>query len=315
MPSDTHRTRCRRRRRRARDGGAARDGPLRRPPARRSCSTRGPSHAGAPRTWTRASTRCRARRSSCSSTSACGSASRRRAPRRIGACASGKAPTPTRRARSTSTAPTSASPISATSSRTRCCAPCSPTRSPRRRRRSSSSAPRSSRSKREPREVVVALEGRRQRARHACCSRPTAATPPCGACSTCPSRAIATSRRAVVTHVTSAGDAPGHGVAAVPAGRPARVAAARRRPQLDRLVAADRRSRATARRERRRVPRRARRGERRRHRRAHGVLEARRLPAASVARAAVHGAARRVARRRRAYGAPARGSGHELRTS
>ena len=56
-------------------------------------------------------------------------------------------------------------------------------------------------------------------------------------------------------------------------------------------------------------------GKRGRHRRAHGVLEARRLPAAGVACAALHGAARCVARRRCAYGAPARGSRHELGTS
>ena len=46
-----------------------------------------------------------------------------------------------------------------------------------------------------------------------------------------------------------------------------------------------------------------------------GVLEARRLPAAGVACGALHGAPRRVARRRCAYGAPARRSRHELRTS
>ena len=51
------------------------------------------------------------------------------------------------------------------------------------------------------------------------------------------------------------------------------------------------------------------------HRRAHGLLEARRLSAAGFARAALHGAARRAARRRCAHGAPARGSRHELGTS
>ncbi len=216
-----------------------------------------------------------------------------RAPRRTGACAFGKGPTRSRRARSTSTAPTSASPISATSSRTRCCARRSPKRSrPRRRRSSGRRGDRVGR-RLASREVVVEL-------RNGGSVRGTVLLAADGSDSAVrrlldlPVTGHRYEQTAIVTHVASSAVAPRHGVAAVPARRAARVAAARGRAQLDRLVAADGRGRALARRERRGVSRRAQRGERGRHRRAHGVLEARRLPAASTARAALHRAAGRA---------------------
>ena len=240
--------------------------------------------------------------------------SRRRAPRRIGACASGKGPTPTRRARSISTAPTSASPTSAISSRTRCCAPFLPMRSPPRRKRSSSSARRSSPSKREAGEVVVALgEGGSMRA-----AALLAADGSDSAVRRLLGLPVAGHRyeqTAVVTHVTSRGEhqetawqrfLPGGPLALLPlADGRSSIVWSLPTAEAERLLAASDSG----------VSRRARGGERRRHRRAHGVLEARRLSAAGVARAALHGAARRAARRRCAYGAPARRSRHELGTS
>ena len=148
-----------------------------------------------------------------------------------------------------------------------------------------------------------------------CCSRPTAATLPCGACSACRRAGHPYEQNAVVTHVTSAGEhqdtawqrfLPGGPLALLPlADGRSSIVWSLPTVEAERLLAA-----SDA-----RVPRRAHGGERRRHRRSHGMLEARRLSAASVSCAALHGAARRAARRRCAYRAPARRSRHELGTS